>query len=545
MANKTPIGWLDTIINGIAAGWALDPDTPSKSISVHFYVDGPAGLGTLAGGISAGLARPDVNAGTGYPGNHGFSFSIPSQFRDGKLHTLFVHGIDSSGTPGANILLSGVPQTFLLTASAPPPPPSPVIPSSLITTFVGTAITRPGLYDYGPTIFYDGAIYHLYWCSLQEDGTGDAIMHATSKDGLVWINVQRVLTPTPFSEETAGQADGHVCDPSVVKVGGTYYLYYTAASLSGQNNQIFLSRSSDGVLWTKYPNNASPQPVIRNTAQSGQYGIGQSVVFYKDGKFWHYYTDTDKAGEMLALASDGISFTVQNEGKPVFAVTNYIPTFLVSYGIFFAISTQNELTNKGLYYSFSFDGIKWDPLVFDEKKKRAVGGNRGSLHNAGILGDSNQLVSGSVVRVFYGAGDQAPLDGLADATWDIDMTDIALSQNPSPAPAPQNKTPVGFLDGVAFGWAYDPDDSSVSISVHFYVDGPAGSGVFAGAVTANLSRPDVNSAYGIAGNHGFSFSIPSQFRDGKQHTLYAHGIDTSGIGTANVLLSGVPQTFVL
>lgn len=129
MPNKTPIGWLDGISNGYAHGWALDPDDPSVSIAVHFYIDGPAGSGTLAGGILANLARPDVNAVTRYPDNHGFSFSIPAPWRDGRQHTLFVHGIDFSGTLGANVLLLGVPQTFLLAAPVPPSPP--VIPSLL------------------------------------------------------------------------------------------------------------------------------------------------------------------------------------------------------------------------------------------------------------------------------------------------------------------------------------------------------------------------------------------------------------------------------
>jgi len=109
--NKSPIGFLDSIDStGLARGWALDPDTPSQSIDVHFYIDGPAGSGIFAGARKANWPRPDVNQKTGYPGDHGFEFVIPNLFRDGKPHTLYVYGIDSTG--GGNPQLSKSPQNF-------------------------------------------------------------------------------------------------------------------------------------------------------------------------------------------------------------------------------------------------------------------------------------------------------------------------------------------------------------------------------------------------------------------------------------------------
>jgi hypothetical protein len=110
-------------------------------------------------------------------------------------------------------------------------------------------------------------------------------------------------------------------------------------------------------------------------------------------------------------------------------------------------------------------------------------------------------------------------------------------------------TPVGNFDnidnvsGLLWGWAYDPDSSSTSIQVHVYADGPAGTGKFVGAVNANLWRGDVNTAFNITGNHGFNFTLPDWLKDGLDHPIYIHGIDTSGIGTQNVLISGSPKHF--
>jgi hypothetical protein len=115
-------------------------------------------------------------------------------------------------------------------------------------------------------------------------------------------------------------------------------------------------------------------------------------------------------------------------------------------------------------------------------------------------------------------------------------------------PVPDKYTPVGQIDSVdnsgqVLGWAYDPDASSLSIHVAFYLDGTAGNGGTQIAdINANTSRPDVNSQVSITGNHGFVWSIPQQYKDGKQHTLYAYGRDTSYNGTRNALLNGA-KTF--
>jgi hypothetical protein len=104
----------------------------------------------------------------------------------------------------------------------------------------------------------------------------------------------------------------------------------------------------------------------------------------------------------------------------------------------------------------------------------------------------------------------------------------------------------GYVDSVGStvqGWAYDRDWSSGSITLHYYFDGPSGSGAFGGSVTTNVYRGDVNSAFGITGNHGFSISIPSAYQDGYQHSIYVYGIDANGI--YNPLIGGHGYTFTL
>ncbi len=112
-----PIGYQgDFIQDGVATGWSLDPDVPLQSDRVHFYVNGPSGGGgTLIGDIWANIPRPDVNQVTGYPGNHGYEFSIPAQYRDNQPHTLYAYGIDLTGD--VNKVLLASPKTFNLSPS--------------------------------------------------------------------------------------------------------------------------------------------------------------------------------------------------------------------------------------------------------------------------------------------------------------------------------------------------------------------------------------------------------------------------------------------
>lgn len=112
----------------------------------------------------------------------------------------------------------------------------------------------------------------------------------------------------------------------------------------------------------------------------------------------------------------------------------------------------------------------------------------------------------------------------------------------STSPAHANSAPGGSLDAADCtwfaGWAYDPDTPNDQISVHVYYD----NFVFLGATQTNLSRPDVNSALGISGNHGFGFTTPDSLKDGKVHTIYAFGIDSAGDSSKNTQLSGSPKT---
>ena len=117
--------------------------------------------------------------------------------------------------------------------------------------------------------------------------------------------------------------------------------------------------------------------------------------------------------------------------------------------------------------------------------------------------------------------------------------------------SPVDKSPIGYLDSadcsLLTGWAYDPDKSSSSATVHVYEGGAAGTGTLVGGYTADASRPDVNTAYRITGNHGFIINVPIKYQDGNAHTFYVYVLGTDSAGTLNSVnpqVTNSPKTIV-
>ena len=73
--------------------------------------------------------------------------------------------------------------------------------------------------------------------------------------------------------------------------------------------------------------------------------------------------------------------------------------------------------------------------------------------------------------------------------------------------------------GGVWGYALDQANPGSTLKVIFYVDGPAGSGQYAGETQANVASA------GPTAGHFFSFQLPPQFANGA-HVLYAYGYDT-------------------
>ncbi len=118
--NRPPVGFLDAATCSSVAGWAMDPDTPSKALGVHVYFNAPAGA-SGAIGLNAGLAkgyRADLCKAPGSC-NHAFSLAVPPGLRDQKPHKVWAYTFDSK--TNKPVTLKSCPRTF---TCKPPVPPS-------------------------------------------------------------------------------------------------------------------------------------------------------------------------------------------------------------------------------------------------------------------------------------------------------------------------------------------------------------------------------------------------------------------------------------
>lgn len=109
--------------------------------------------------------------------------------------------------------------------------------------------------------------------------------------------------------------------------------------------------------------------------------------------------------------------------------------------------------------------------------------------------------------------------------------------------------PFGYHDGATgdytYGWACDADDFSAALDIHFYLDGPYGSGTFVGFTRADQSRSDLAALCGGYAAHFFNWNYPANIRDGRTHTIYAYAINASGTGGVNRLLTNTPKTVLI
>ncbi len=105
--------------------------------------------------------------------------------------------------------------------------------------------------------------------------------------------------------------------------------------------------------------------------------------------------------------------------------------------------------------------------------------------------------------------------------------------------SPVSQEPEGSFESAncsAFsGWAKDPD-TTAPIDVHFYADGPSGTGTYIGSTLANIYRDDLSYS---DKNHGFSFALPDSLNDGGEHQIYVYAIDSNG--GENPLLAHSPR----
>ncbi|MET0237662.1 MAG: beta-xylosidase [Kibdelosporangium sp.] len=173
-------------------------------------------------------------------------------------------------------------------------------------------------YNYAPAVMTDGGRVRMWWCSqlVSAAPPGDDVVYADAA-----VPLGPYTTPRAVFGGTGAGFDGrHTCDPSVIRVNGTYYLYYTGAPDDHSNgNAIGLATSPDGLNWTRAKGG---QPIVSSSfdvRRGNAYGAGQPSVLYLDGWFYLMFTDTTGRGAhengagQFVLRSQGPAFDTHVE----------------------------------------------------------------------------------------------------------------------------------------------------------------------------------------------------------------------------------------
>jgi predicted GH43/DUF377 family glycosyl hydrolase len=179
-----------------------------------------------------------------------------------------------------------------------------------------------------------------------------------------------VLGPTA---STVGDGD-NVDDPTVVKVGTTYYMWYTGYPEDGSAPAIFLATSADGVNWVR---GNSGNPVLQGTAGAfdadGVYGadvVYDSADVIAPYKMWYSGRQGVFGGIGYASSLDGLTWTVYGGATPLPVLNHGIPGSADSFSaadpsvlkdgsVWKMWYTGDDSSKKRIAYATSTDGMTW------------------------------------------------------------------------------------------------------------------------------------------------------------------------------------------
>ena len=149
------------------------------------------------------------------------------------------------------------------------------IPHVLLTGTVANEIAPHGEGNiYAPSVLIDGGKWKMWYGGQGKDGH-DRISYAESVDGKQWKRFGVVL-----EDKTAN----HINDPSVIKVGNTFYMYFTRAE-KFVIDRICVATSTDGLHWDqrRLALDAGPKDSWDSLS------VGRPTAIYDSGIFKMWY----------------------------------------------------------------------------------------------------------------------------------------------------------------------------------------------------------------------------------------------------------------
>jgi len=291
---------------------------------------------------------------------------------------------------------------------------APLVIPTVASSPVGflTIPSRVPPYEYGPSIVLENGRYYNFFCSPSDTPPHpyDAIRLTESDNGVDWT--------APVSVLAAGGAYGaaSVCDPSVVKFRGVYYMYHTCinpgppddpAPPDGYGNNRICVAVADSI---KGPYRRLDKPIIQDLTCPSKimsYCVGQPAAVVVDDEVYVYYTnhrpgdpDPSPGNIFVQSSKDGFTFgPIKNDGKPIWNRRNVDVKRDRRSGLFFMV--QAEVDVQKVSWAVSNDGVHFSPY----DATRYLEGNPalpagGTNHNPGIASDAEGYFTGTSFVVY-------------------------------------------------------------------------------------------------------------------------------------------------
>jgi hypothetical protein len=584
--DATVAGVLDQVsLYGTIIGWAGQRGDPSKSVDVRLKIDDTLITTVRADGVDT------RSHDAGFPGGHGFNYGLPEKYRDGKEHTLIAEVLVTqtvgSKSNEAWVNIPGSPQKFIY-GSASSSSTCPVCDAK-------EQLTKAVEYCNGHAsnksdcTLMENALNDSYGpCSVCQARKNQCTNGSQSGICVVAASFQKAvdwcynITASDTSRASKAGVNGQFCNtlakntqssheecnvcgltstpktpkpvstPRPREVSGNVY-DANGKGVSGVKMQIEVTQS-DGTEKTYYPLTDSSGhfrqvSVLEYQARynvkiasnpSGQQG--PALTINKIG-FAHNYCD----GAKDVQPGNTAYMCQQSQFWDCAGPDGGAPRCNFQYGNILPYGSMERI-NNGVVRGWVVDPNKQDvsldvQIYLDndrEKNGVYITTLKANEKSSDLPYQGNHRFSWTIPQIYYDSKPHTVYAyGVDTENSKKDRTFLGALIGLKQGFNYVDKIPTGYLDGiygtVVSGWTRDDDTPDTPLRVDIYIDGQAGSGAAGFSTQANLNRSDV-------GKHGYNFTIPAQYQDGKSHTIYAYAIN-SNPGGKNKLLSGSPKTY--
>ncbi|WP_455391553.1 hypothetical protein, partial [[Eubacterium] cellulosolvens] len=268
-----------------------------------------------------------------------------------------------------------------------------------------------------PSVIYNGSGYLMYY---RGGNTIRGIGIATSSDSITWTKYpgNPVLSPTASAWDSFA-----VSNPNVIYDGELYKMWFTGQD-SASDRRIGYATSTDGFNWIKHSNN--PVLDLGSTGKwDSHYAQNPFVIFENElYKMWYIGLGTPTYYQLgYATSTDGINWTKHPNNPIMQSSIGYydgilnmfvIPTEYNYLGWYeLGDGTGNNI--REIYHATSNDGIRWVNYTYNPVLKKGASGSWDDV----FVGHANiHYIKKQYYMYYYGNSGSSMQIGLAKSKFD-------------------------------------------------------------------------------------------------------------------------------